>query len=518
MRSIPARLAAEWRERTRGLGDAPGSGRTFTIAKLGWSWLPAQEREGTGLNLSMSELAAGLAARGHRVHSLRAGGVYSLRPGMRIGLQEVWRGVACYELFNSPNVATANFNFRNVRGQIASPGESGLVVSWLRAIGADVAHIHSFEGYGFDLVGAIRGAGIPVVVTPHNYYTLCPQVDLMRGERETCIDYDGGRRCVGCIETGSPGEERFARAWRKSVGKVLGPDLAGRLLRVMFPAGKPASERAPMPASAPDVNERLLEAGVHLRVLNDYGRRRAASVAALNRANLVLCPGRFLMRVHEAMGVEAARLRHVLVGQPHLDEIRRRVESDGMYRAPAWRATDGRAPVFAYFGSVKPNKGLETLCRAIGEMGEGVRARFVVWAGGDTLRHRALCGANAGKVEWHGAYTPADVVKAVGSYDVGVFPNLGLENSPFVLLEYLSAGRYVIASRLGASRDWVEEGRNGTMVCAGDHAALARAIVNIANGETVLPTACEVHANSALETYEGYVSAVERAYADVTGG
>src|SRR5262245_17051088 len=75
----------------------PKAQRALNVAVLGWACLSLQAHEGSGYNLNVSELCAGLVGAGHRVHYLRSGVDYSLRPGMWIRAREVWRGVACYD-------------------------------------------------------------------------------------------------------------------------------------------------------------------------------------------------------------------------------------------------------------------------------------------------------------------------------------------------------------------------------------------------------------------------------------
>ena len=44
--------------------------------------------------------------RGRRATVIVASGMdYSLKPGMFVDKHETWRGVECYDLFNSPNLS-----------------------------------------------------------------------------------------------------------------------------------------------------------------------------------------------------------------------------------------------------------------------------------------------------------------------------------------------------------------------------------------------------------------------------
>jgi glycosyltransferase involved in cell wall biosynthesis len=498
------------------------------IAVLGWAGLALQEREGTGYNLHASELAAGLAAAGHEVSYLRSGMDYSMRPGMYIRRRAPWRGVQNYDLVNSPNLSVGFFNFRNVREQISSPAHTRLVVRWVKERRADVVHIHSLEGYGFDLIPALRAEGIPVVVTPHNYYALCPQVDLLHREVNVCDDYDGGRRCEGCLAAPDYRAERRHRTWYQSTpgsisrglslawnkGKALVVRKLGATEEASAPPPPPLPTR---PSTPPDINSRLLEATHHLKVLNNYGDRRVAGVAAMNSATLVLCPSRFLMGVHAAMGVDPAVMRHVPLGQPHFDAIAAAAEQSAYYRRQPWNpAKDTRPLRFAFFGSTRYNKGLDVLVRAIALLTLDTRSRchFHIRAGGDTRPHREFL-RGVPEACFYGGYTPAELPTTLGAFDVGIVPTTGLENSPFVILEHLHAGKFVIGSRLGGPTDFINEPRNGMLVPAGSPQALAEAITLLVRGQVRVPSPAEVREASRLRTFEEYLAEVVGVYREV---
>lgn len=493
----------------------PRADRPITVAMLGWAWLSLQAREGSGYNLAASELAAGLAMSGHRVHYARAGMDFDLRRRPRVQRVERWRGVECYRILNSGNLSPASSNFRNMDREQADPRTASVVVAWLREIGAQVVHIHSLEGFGLDLIGAVRDAGMPVVVTPHNYWFLCPQVDLLHEEKRVCFDYDGGRRCVGCLEAPRPGTAIEKRRLEQSAYRLLGPAV-GHTLRGMFftakslasrlrPGGRDAElekyddvahspdaikpdpeawrgfetsesdsglidfglrlrdkERAPELGRSPiDANERMLSADHHLKVLDNsvYGRRRLAGIEALNRASLVTPPSVFMLRVHERMGLRAELGRHLRLGLPHFDQIHRRARRSPYYRSRPWSPETASRPLrLGFFGTTRNNKGLAVFAEAIELLERDVRQRcqFVIRAGGHDWPFRKRL-SRYPEVSYAGWYDQTMLVAAGGDYDIGVLSHVWLENSPLVLLEHLHAGKFVLSSRLGGPPEWITE-------------------------------------------------------------
>lgn len=551
----------------------PRTAAPMRIALLGWARLSSQAWEGSGYNLSASELARGLAMSGHEVSYLAAGMTYSLLGGPRIRHRERWGGVECFELVNSPNLSPSAHNFRNVLTETSCPRQTRLVLAWLEKVRAQVVHVHSLEGYGLDLIGAIRDSGRPVVVTPHNYWFLCPQVDLLHQEARVCDDYDGGRRCVDCLHAPRPGKLKLQRAFGDTLERWLGPyradvvrkgvygikptlraivsgkafkpwrppvlnpdslndpDLAagfepalsgGAFTNGAVHAGGPngvVSKGAKYDPSPLDQNERLLKADHHLTVLNDYGRRRVAGVEALNRASLVIPPSNFLRKLHVSMGVREERTRWVRLGQPHFDRINRRARSSPFYTTRPWDPREAKRPLrLAFFGTTRPNKGLEVLVRAIPMIAPELRRRcqiIIRAAGNDFAVRQRLAGFP--EVSVSGGYDLNQLVAAAGEYDAAILPHIWLENSPLVMLEHLHAGKFIIASRLGGPVDWIVPGRNGLLFAAGHADELAGCMSRLISGEVTIPSPREVHEATVLRSYPDHVREVEGIYREVIG-
>jgi len=549
------------------------------IAVIGWARLSWQGREGSGYNLNASELATGLRLSGHEVSYLWSGGAYRPWPGMGIGFHQWWRGIPCYRVFNSPNLSPSAVNFRNVKREVSSPAHTRLVLGWLDEVGARVVHVHSNEGYGLDLIGAIAETGRPVVVTLHNYWYVCPQVDLLYNERFLCDDYEGGRRCVGCMESAP---HPLRAKWKRKVGQLVerivstpvnnglkqaakafvgriqepsngdpgyvakSPDPDPELARGFEADAGPAdgtidhglalgpNERPKAVGRVPvDQNERFLASDVHLRVVNEYGRRRVAGVEALNRASLVTPPSDFLRRVHVAMGVEESRTRTVRLGQPHFDQLQRRARRAPTYEVRPWEGQAEEGPLrLAFFGTAKPNKGLEVLVRAIEGLEPEVRRRcqFHINAAGFARAIRKRL-SRFPEVALSGGYDFFQLIGSWGAYHVGIVPHIWFENSPLVLLEHLHGGKFVISARLGGPPEWVveppeggaagegERADDGLLFAGGHDEELGDRITRVVRGEVPLPSPREVHACTPhLQTYPGHVAEFEGIYRELLSG
>lgn len=538
--------------------DPTPTDRPLVIALLGWATLGRQADEGSGYNLNASELALGLARLGHTVHYLGSGLRYNLRPGPHIREIKTWRGVRCYELVNSPNLSPSAINIANTNTERRCPPTTRLVLRWLDRVAARIVHVHSLEGLSMDLIQAIEASGRPVVATTHNYWFVCPQVDLLHREHEVCLDYDGGRRCVGCLDAPNPALRRIKRRLGQAIQGLTGPTIAGHarnaassLLRRQSVEPVPddthrflgyeqgaldaarATENAaspyntllrpnelpkPAPILPADTNQRMLEsATVHLRVLNDYGHRRREGIAALNAASLVTPPSDFLGRVHEAMGLRPDKRRTVRLGQPHFDRMRRVAMGLPGYEQAPWTPEDQRPLRLAFFGTTRPNKGLRVLADAIALLPADIRRRCVFHvraAGGDWAFRKLLSGFP--QVQFAGGYDLIQRCASVAEYDIGLLPHIWMENSPLVLLEHLHAGKMVIASHLGGPPEWIVEKdglTNGLLHPSGDAQALASCVARLVGGQAPIPSPRAIHEiTPGLTSYPKHLAEVESIY------
>lgn len=553
--------------------DWPRSTRPVKVAFLGWARLSSQAWEGSGYNLAASELARGLVMSGHEVSYLASGMTYRLHRGPRIVHREDWGGVRCFEYQNSPNLSPAYNNFTNLDVETNCPAQTKLVLQWLDQVDAEVVHVHSLEGYSLDLIGAIERSGRRAIITPHNYWFICPQVDLLHQETRVCLDYDGGRRCVGCLTPPPAPVSIRRRKVRQTLDRIIGPqrteglrrmlESTGPALRKIFTrrlvrghmppalnpgslidselargfefAGRPddaatgeiehglsldAHEHLPGYDAAPmDANEQLLSGDRHLTVLNNYGNRRVAGAKAMNDATLVIPPSDFLRRVHVKMGVDEDRTRWVRLGLPHFDQINRAVRRRPFYDRSPWSPETATTPLrFAFLGTVRPNKGLKVLADAIPMLDAKVRQRcqFLIRALGNDWPYRKLL-ARYPEVSVWGGFDRYQLIASGGEYDVGILPHIWFENSPLVLLENLHAGKFVISSRLGGPVDFIDEPRNGLLFQGGDPAQLADCITRLATGDVRLPSPKQIHEATTLISYPDHVREVDSIYLEALG-
>ena len=157
----------------------------------------------------------------------------------------------------------------------------------------------------------------------------------------------------------------------------------------------------------------------------------------------------------------------------------------GGHLAPRDPPQDGRLTLVA-FGKMRPYKGLDVLVEALARLDDDTRARLRVIVAGEPmldlapLRRRIADAGLSGTIDLVARrLDDAETAALLDAADAFVFPYREIEASGvFYLVQGL--GRWLIASRLGAFAEAIEDGISGRLVAPEDPQALADALREVA--------------------------------------
>jgi len=385
-----------------------------------------------------------------------------------------WEGIERLEIVNSPFLAPALWNVAQASREVESPELDALMCELVRSWKPDVVHIHTLEGLSSSCVGALRDAGVRVVMSLHNHHPFCPQVYLMRGRREPCLDYQGGLRCIGCETNIDVEREKSRRAGviESEPPSIVPPPLPPNLR--FDEAGRPTAETERLLSQGHEWWEPLdnvpPDPALSSQVQNDFGARRKAMVRALNSCDRVLAVSEFVGSLARSMGVDSSRVEVQRIAGVHRCRLTPRDRTDGVLR-------------LVFLGFNNYYKGLHMLVDAIAMLPAELRSRVHLAAFGPgcpAIRERAeairprLTGFELG-----GAYAPADLPKLLAGRDIGIVPSVWWDNGPQTLIEMLNAGLPVLGANLGGIPDLIEHGVNGLLFRGNDRKDASRQLARL---------------------------------------
>lgn len=172
---------------------------------------------------------------------------------------------------------------------------------------------------------------------------------------------------------------------------------------------------------------------------------------------------------------------------------------------PSRRNGLGDKVVIGFVGSLKPWHGIELLADAFRRLGSDPRYHLLVVGHGPLAKVvEALSAELPGRVTLAGAVAHGEVPPYLRAMDIAVAPYPLLERfyfSPLKVLEYMAAGRAVVASRIGQLQDLVRSGQTGLLVEPGDPQALAEAIQRLASDEALRRALGEAAATEARRAH-----------------
>jgi len=112
-----------------------------------------------------------------------------------------------YKIVNAQFVSFSGFN--NPKSFIKDKKENNYR-EFLKNNKIDVLHIHSLMGLPKELIIEAKKLGIKIIFSVHDYFGLCPKINLYTMDNKICYDYRNGYECVKC-NLNSNGKEILKR-------------------------------------------------------------------------------------------------------------------------------------------------------------------------------------------------------------------------------------------------------------------------------------------------------------------
>lgn len=379
-----------------------------------------------GVGTHGSLLARELGRRGHRVSVLALEGESSRAEG------SLWReDHGEFELWRMA------YRFGDVRGLedlLASSVLGPAVEAWVRARPLDWVHVHHLTGFGSEVLGRLRRIGVPILLTLHDYWALCPRGQMLRHDLERCASAEPDR-CGPCLE----------RTWPHLFG---GEGVEG---------SRGVEERAALRTDRALSELRLAD---RCLVPSDVVRRRYLEAGIPKERVFVVEPG------VDVEGLRAAHRAHRGLGA----------------------RTDGRA-VLGVLGSVIPSKGVLFLARVLRDLPHlDLELRIhgplqPAYGSRAHLEELASVAAADGRIRIEGSYPASQLGQILAGLDGVAAPALWDEAFGLSVREARAVGLPVLVSDRGGLPGATEGGACGLVLPAGDPLAWGAALGTFAEDQ-----------------------------------
>jgi glycosyltransferase involved in cell wall biosynthesis len=439
------------------------------------------EQRGGGVTLYQKNVAEALEHRDDVdvvflssgiAYDFRGGAPYWTKTRNGAGTSTVPR----FEIVNSGVQAPAHFSYGE-QAQISDATTTQVFFDFIDKHGPfDVVHFNNLEGVPAEVLALkTRFPGTRVVLSLHNYYPICPQVNLWYEEAENCTDFEGGRRCEVCLlQQPTPTSERRAKIVSYELQR-LGLDPGHRAhqwLDAAITYGGIGAVRSlrwlrGLAARHPGAGAKQHNGPKKLAFNGDSTRflsRRASFVELINtHCDAVLGVSDRVCDVAERFGIDRNLLRTSYIGTKH---------------AELWENTSPRPRItrddgtikLAFLGYMRRDKGYFFLARALRALPDDLakRVRLLVSAKNNGARGMSrieILAPHLKEVFYLDGYTHDQLDDLLADVDVGVIPVQWEDNLPQVAIEMHARHVPLLTSDLGGAR---ELGRCDDMVFRAD--------------------------------------------------
>ncbi len=155
------------------------------------------------------------AADLERMCSERYNVIVAARAGKKLGLT-VHTAEGTFRLTKEIGETPDAFPFRN----------RGLREVWewtAEAFGVSLVHVHHLLGLSLDIFDVCREKGIPLVVSLHDFFAVCPTIKLMDPDNRTCLGAESPEKCRACLaeKCGVKHQPDYLNRWREQWGAAL---------------------------------------------------------------------------------------------------------------------------------------------------------------------------------------------------------------------------------------------------------------------------------------------------------
>jgi glycosyltransferase involved in cell wall biosynthesis len=389
-------------------------------------------------------LAREMARRGHAVHVLAP----AVRPGhpQHALVEEQVDGVAVLRLNQS------HLDLHRLESTYSDPRIDAVFAQLLERLRPDVVHVQHTIGLSIGILGVARAAGVPLVMTLHDYWFHCPRGQRLTPRGHLCTEVQPWR-CALCI-----GAKRaaYGRTWLGAYARGESREVAGEgaLLRGLL--------------LAPRLGGYVAREAFRAPIL----RRLETMRAALAGADRLLAPSQFLLERYVEQGIPREKLE---LSEYGMDDAPFRALGPRPPRDPAARPLR-----FGFVGTLRASKGPDLLLRAFEQLPRGGATLELYGSGagprGEHYVQRLRSLTSHPGVAFRGSFDNRRIAEVLRGLDVLVVPSRWWENAPLTIHEGVMAEMPVVTSGHGGMAELAERFGNALLFRPDDAEDLARVL------------------------------------------
>jgi len=462
-----------------------------------WTQYDDMEKPGGGVRVYLNNIVS-IQKKEHEIYVLNSGIDYDFSGKCHIEYLKTNDGIKQFSVFNSPMIAPSKCSFNNQDVYLNNKELTTVIKKFLGEQGHfDVIHFHSLEGLTLDVLTLKElFPKTKFVLSLHNYYPFCPQVNLWKNDIVSCVNYNCGQDCLTCIPNLPNGKmvklSYLFSNYLKTVGLHRQSEKFTKLAKSVYNKFKTRS------LISEETNTKLKG-----YIFKNF---RVKNVEYINRYfDKVVCVSKRVKEIAINMGVEADKCEVIYIGTKFAENQLCKVKYP----------MNNNSLRIIYMGYMRRDKGFYFFVDALEAMKEEIASKIeiVIAARFDDRELVERCKTLRNKfkeVVMYDGYTHTQIPEIIKGVNLGVVPVMWEDNLPQVSMELKSMGIPVLASNKGGASELTLS--DAFRFIAGDVEDFSNKIKNILDKKTALDEYYEKH--FILKTMVKHCEEVDRIYGD----
>ncbi len=320
-----------------------------------------------------------------------------------------------------------------------------IFASVLEQVKPDIIHIQELAGLPASLIDIIAEKNIPMVMTLHDYFLLCPTLKLFDFQFENCRDLDPAEKCIRCI---GDVKNNKIKLWRNTILYELKRcSLVFSLIRKVYRVVRRFKQICKITNK---VTMKSFTAQDLPSLTKFFKERRKINIERLKKIDLLIAQSKAVERIYRFfLGSSNIVTIHSTV--KHLEKIQpKRISINKVIN---FGTLNG-------FASVP--KGAFLLLEALKILkNRGLIPHFQLHVFGGILPQVKDQVLQFPNVAYYGGYSIRDLDKILNLIDVGIIPSVWEEAYGYVGVEFLAKGIPVIGNNIGGIVDYTIDSVTG---------------------------------------------------------
>lgn len=321
---------------------------------------------------------------------------------------------------------------------------------YLKRFKPDVVHFFHLGLLSGSAIDVCYELGIPMVMTPTDFWLVCPNNQLRLPDNSSCTGPD--QRSVNCL--------------KHAVINAQSPHIARTFNRL------PSNIVAIMISGAKRGLFDITRYGPMVRALSE---RAGFLRQRMNKLDKVLAPTKLMAKTLVDNGLEAGKVILSRYGIRDAHSVLRQIRREGSLR-------------IGFIGGISEHKGAHVLIDAVKMLQTPWEMKIYGNCSlyPDYFVKLQQLVSRDNRIQFCGTFPNEEIKSILADLDVLVVPSLWHENTPLVIYSAQAAGCPVVASDVGGIAEVIEHEVNGLLFEAGDSSQLANALKRLALDRALL--------------------------------